>query len=217
MVRCAAVLCVLAGCYNPSPREGAPCETSAQCPSPQRCVLGSCSLHDAAPPVDARPNPDAALDAPIDALVLACSTAGLTCIGTPIMFSCGKSCWVRCTGSVPRETARTRCADWMGALGQIDDMTEEICVAGGAGMPNHVVADSWIGLIQDNAATAPKLGWTWNGAGQIVFSRWAAGEPEDSDNNENGDEQCGNIRTDGTWDDQSCSNLLDFFCERPQP
>ena len=215
--RCAALLGVLAGCYNPSLREGAPCETSEQCPTSQHCVLGSCSLHDA-PAVDASlPEPpdapgDAPSDAaapPIDAMRLACSTTGLTCSGTATMFTCGGNCWVLCTGGAPRDTARAACAGWMGALGEIDDAMEQSCVAA------RVNAVAWLGLIQSATATTPDAGWTWNGTTPLGFTNWQSGVPDDRDNTENGAEQCAKLQTDGTWDDVTCSSSIDFLCERP--
>jgi len=178
----------------------------------QHCVLGSCSAREA-PAVDASPPaPDAAIDAlpPIDAMRLACSTAGLACGGgTATMFMCGGNCWVRCTANVTRNTAKTACTNWMGALGQIDDATEQSCVTA------HVTASSWIGLLQNDMATTPGMGWTWNATTPLVFTNWSAGKPDDADNNENREEQCADIRMGGTWDDDFCSSPLDFFCERP--
>lgn len=187
-----------------------PCKSSEQCPEPQRCVLGSCSLH-AVPAIDARSaQMDAPIDgAPIDAMRPPCTTAGLGCSGTATMFTCGGNCWVRCTGNAPRETARAACAGWMGALGEIDDATEQGCVAG------HVAAATWIGLIQSATATTPAAGWTWNGTTPVVYTTWATGKPDDADNQENGAEQCGSIRIDGTWDDDNCGGSLNFLCERP--
>jgi hypothetical protein len=210
--RCAALLGVLAGCYSPFTRDGSPCESSDQCPWSQHCVLGSCSAR-ATPEIDASaPEPDAAIDAPppIDAMRPACSTAGLACGGgTATMFACGGNCWVRCTANVTRNSAKTACTNWTGALGEIDDATEQGCVA------MHITAPSWIGLIQSDTATTPAMGWTWNGATQVVYTNWSPGKPDDADNNESRDEQCADIRIDGTWDDDGCNQPLDFFCERP--
>ena len=211
----AALLGVLTGCFHPVVREGAPCETTLQCPEPQRCVLGACSLRDA-PPVDASPPPpDAAIDAappPPDAMPLACSTAGLTCNGgTVTMFSCGGNCWVRCSTSVLRDTARAACEAWHGALGQIDDATENGCVT--AKLPTP----AWLGLIQSDNATTPAMGWTWNGATPVVYTHWQqGGKPDDADGNENREEQCASISPDSTWDDNACNSPIDFVCERPQ-
>jgi hypothetical protein len=156
---------------------------------------------------------DAPIDAsapPIDAMRPACTTAGLSCSGTAIMFTCGgDNCWVRCTGNVPRNTARAACAGWMGALGEIDDATEQSCVAA------HIGPGGWIGLIQSDIATTPGTGWTWNGTTPPAYTHWLAGKPDDADSNESGAEQCASIGIDGTWDDQNCSSSAGFFCERP--
>ncbi len=200
-----------AGCYNPSnSQEGAPCQRSKQCPDPQQCVLGSCSLH--APPVDARPppSPDAMLDAQVDATPLPCVTDGLSCGGTPTVFMCGNQCWVKCTGAVLRATAATACTNWMGALGKIDDATEESCVA------SHIISAAfWVGLIQGDGALTPGDKWTWNGTTPINYKNWATGEPNDGDGNETGKEQCATIRPGGGWDDDNCNQPLAFFCRRP--
>jgi hypothetical protein len=201
----------LAGCYTPSLQEGAPCQRSEQCPEPQRCVLGNCSFREA-PPIDARPPPppDAAMDAPVDAMRLACSTAGLSCTGNVTMFTCGGNCWVKCTGAVLRATAETACTGWTGALGEIDDATEDSCVA------SHIAtAAFWIGAIQGNGAMAPDDKWTWNGTPPLVYTNWATGKPDDADGVESGMEQCATIRPGGSWDDDNCNQPLAFFCERP--
>jgi hypothetical protein len=217
IVRYAALLAVLAGCYSPLAQEGAPCESSDRCPSPQRCVVGQCSLRDA-PAADASPPempdaaPDASVDAPpppIDAARLPCSTAGLSCGGTATMFTCGGNCWVVCSGNVPRETARAACAGWMGVPGEINDATENGCVA------PHVVSAAWVGLVQSPGAATPGAGWTWNGTTPLTYTNWQSGKPDDGDNNESGAEQCGSIQANGTWDDNACNKSLDFFCERP--
>jgi hypothetical protein len=122
---------------------------------------------------------------------------------------CGGNCWVRCTANVPRDTARAACTSWMGALGEIDDATEQGCVTARIG------AIAWIGLTQSNLATTPDTGWTWNGTTPLPYLHWSEGRPDDQDYNESGAEQCGDIRLDGTWDDDFCSTALDFLCERP--
>lgn len=214
----AGLLGELAGCYTPRALpEGSPCERTEQCPSPQLCVLGSCSLGEPpadapAPPSDART--DAPSDAAVDAMPLPCSTAGLSCSGTATMFTCGGHCWVRCSAAVARETGRAACAGWMGALGEIDDADEQTCVA------SHLGALTWIGLIQSDPANTPSTGWTWNGTTTpVTYTHWAAGQPDDGTSStagpETGREQCGLLRTDGTWADDPCSNPRSFFCERP--
>jgi hypothetical protein len=206
-----------AGCYNPSRlQDGAPCERTEQCPESQECVAGSCSLS-APAPVDARPTPppDARMtDAMADAMVVPCIADGLSCGGTATPFMCGTQCWVKCTDTVSRATAETRCTGWTGALGEIDDAAENGCVAMKIG-----TAAFWFGAIQLNGAMTPDDKWTWNGdATQAMkYTNWATGKPDDADGNEDGMEQCGTIRPGGTWDDDSCNPPvgLGFFCRRP--
>ena len=207
---CALVLGLATSCFHPSPPEGSPCTSSEQCPTPQHCSLGHCLVHepelDASMPVDVAPP----IDAAIDAAPLACSTAGLSCAGTPTMFSCGGQCWVGCPDLVTREVARVACTGWHGALGKIDDATEQTCVAG------HVGAGMWIGLIQPVGSATATAGWTWNAVTPVVYTHWAPGEPEDGDGRENGLEQCGDIQSTGNWDDVVCDAPIGFACERPQ-
>src|SRR5213078_1543257 len=86
---CAVLLTLAASCYSPRLNEGTPCASTADCPFPQRCVLGSCAQRvpaiDAALPVDAAESEDAAaaaidaaaVDAAPDAMPLPCMTSGL--------------------------------------------------------------------------------------------------------------------------------------------
>ena len=218
MERCAALLALFASCYSPRTPEGAPCQSSLDCPTPQRCIVDRCSLHDAPEP-DAAIEPDAALpidaaidaaiDARPDAAVLPCATTGLSCGGTATTFACGGHCWVKCTANVGFVQASQACAGWMGALGAVDDATEQSCVE------SRVSDNIWIGLRQDDAATAPAQGWNWNTpATPVVYTHWQSGVPDDADDRENRSEQCAKMQSDGTWDDISCGTALDFLCER---
>jgi len=206
-----------AGCYSPSTLpEGAPCQRTEQCPESQQCVLGSCS-RSAQSPVDARPTPpDAMTDAMTDAMPVPCNADGLTCGGTPTVFLCGTQCWVKCTDAVSRATADTRCTGWTGALGEIDDASEQTCVA------SHIMTvQIWLGATQGAGAMAPNDKWTWNGDATRPldsnhYTSWTQGKPDDgTDNTENGEEQCAAIRPGGGWDDGGCTGPLPFFCRRP--
>lgn len=213
------ILAGLAGCYNPPAlEEGAPCQRSEQCPEPQQCVFGHCSLHAGSPAPDGQPAPppDARTpsDARIDAMPVPCIADGLSCgNATPVAFMCGTQCWVKCSSTVTRAAAQTACTGWTGALGEIDDPTEQGCVAG-----MIVNATFWLGAIQGAGAAMPGDRWTWNGDATRpwTYDGWSAGKPDDAgDNVENGEEQCGTIRPGGGWDDDSCNQLLGFFCRRP--
>jgi hypothetical protein len=213
-----ALFALFAGCYSPRAPEGAPCQSSLDCPTPQRCIVGHCSTHDAPEPdaalePDAAPPVDAAIDAvdaSPDAAVLLCATTGLSCGGTATTFLCGGHCWVKCTANVGFVQASQACAGWMGALGAIETMAEQGCVE------QRVSDNIWIGLRQDDAATAPAQGWNWNTpATPVVFTHWQAGGiPDDADGRENRNEQCAKMQGDGTWDDIQCGTALDFLCER---
>jgi hypothetical protein len=71
------VLVGLVGCYSPTFKTGAPCESDRDCPSVQRCIANACggtqdTIHDAAPRLDSDPPGDDApisVDAMADALV----------------------------------------------------------------------------------------------------------------------------------------------------
>lgn len=217
--RHAALLVVLAGCYNPVAQEGAPCDNTNDCPIPQRCMVGRCSLRDvpaldASPPEPDAPPPDAPVDAalPIDAARLPCEPTGLACGGggTASTFMCGGNCWAVCTGNVGFDAARAACAGWMGKLGQVDNAAEDSCIT------PFVASATWIGLEQAPGAATPGAGWTWNGTAALTYTNWLEGKPDDGDNNESGAEQCAAIRaSNGQWDDDPCSMAHDFFCERP--
>jgi hypothetical protein len=206
----AVVIALLAGCYSPRAQEGAPCNAPEQCPTGQRCLVGACRLRD--PPADAEldaPDGDAAVDARLDAMVLPCTTTGLTCGGTATAFPCGGHCWVSCPSTATWPDASQSCTGWQGALGQVDDLTEETCVI------SHITATSWIGLSQNDAATTPGMGWTWNGKTAVVYTHWQSGKPDDGDGSEGGAEQCGKMQPDGQWDDAGCMQVNRFLCERP--
>lgn len=203
----AVVIALLASCYSPRVQEGAPCSSMGACPTGQRCVLGSCRLRDPADAAVDGLDGDAPADARPDAMP--CTTTGLTCGGMPTMFVCGLHCWVYCPKPTTWTSASQSCIGWQGALGEVDDDDEQKCVS-----PN-ITAASWIGLLQDDAATKPGMGWKWNGKTDVVYTHWANGKPDDGDGSEGGAEQCGKMETGGLWDDAGCTQANHFLCERP--
>ena len=44
----------------------------------------------------------------------------------------------------------------------------------------------------------------------MTYTNWAGGEPNNS-----GNEDCTQIYTDGEWNDQTCSDSLDYVCKTP--
>ena len=168
--------------------------------------MGTCQLD---VPRDAAGELDAPLpDAPTDATVVPCDLAGFTCGVGAQVFMCGTTCFARCNALVTRTTAQTRCQAWSGWLAEITDVATNACVTA------KIAGQTWIGLAQSAGAATPDAGWTWNGTTPVAFTNWAAGKPDDAGGGENGQEQCGHIATDGTWDDDICGlNGIAFVCQ----
>jgi hypothetical protein len=169
--------------------------------------MGTCQIdvpRDATVEVDA-PMPDTS----IDATVLPCDVAGFTCGVGAKVFMCGTTCFARCNAQVTNAVAQTRCAAWSGKLAELADATTNACVTA------QIAAISWIGLAQSAGAATPAEGWTWNGTTPVTFTSWAAARPDDAGGGENGQEQCGALSTNGTWDDDPCGfQGLAFVCQR---
>ena len=142
------------------------------------------------------------------------TTAWLSCGGTATTFACGGHCWVKCTGAVLRATAETACTGWTGALGEIDDATENGCVN-----MKIQTATFWIGAIQGAGAATPADKWTWHGDATRPldsnhYINWAQGKPDDAGGVESGQEQCAGMLPGGGWDDDPCNQVQGFFCRR---
>lgn len=78
-MRWVAGVAVLAGCYGPSPKEGAPCSVNRECPVPLSCVAGTCVGEGTPPP-----------DAPPDSGACTCEGTTLSCplTDTPCALGC---------------------------------------------------------------------------------------------------------------------------------
>jgi hypothetical protein len=208
-------------CYDPHPPEGAPCTGPDECVSPQRCVVGRCSTHDAgirdapivivddAPPIDAPPI-DVALDAP-----LPCEAAGLACGAAVKVVVCGGLCWARCDGARTPDNAQLVCNSWGGSLSEIHDLSGQMCAH------DLAIADrTTFGLRQQDDAIARGDGWSWNPVAPnpgapVTFTNWNTGRPDDgNDNTENHGEQCAHIERNGFWDDAPCGDTHPFLCSR---
>jgi hypothetical protein len=221
---------VVAGCYSPRLSEGAPCASDEYCPSPQRCVGGSCATSAAADapagddaavdavPVDAVPVDAVPVDAvPVDAVPvdapLPCTTDGLpsTCTN-PMILMCGTACWVRCGNTASQTAATTACTAWSGRLLEIESAAEQSCA-----QTAYAGVTGWLGLIQMPNQASADAGWTWNGTRPLrvdIFQNWLTGKPDDGTQGENNDEQCARMATNGTWDDVECGQPHRFACER---
>lgn len=76
-------------------------------------------------------------------------------------------------------------------------------------------AGTWIGDVQAAQATTPATGWSWlDGTAVTGSTRWFSGEPNDSDDTEDGTEQRGDLFTDGSWNDDDCRNSRSYACAR---
>lgn len=202
-------LLVLAGCYAPFAAEGAPCATSDQCPSQQRCVLGQCSLTDrdaAVPPDRDAPSIDDA--PPGDAPPLRCGFSSIVCNGNLSIMTCAQRCWLICSEPVSRAAALDRCTGWPGMLAEIDSPDEQAC------LNDKVIFRAWSGLAQSQNQASAGAGWTWNATRSLAYTNWQLGAPNDLDGVENNAEQCGLLQPNGTWDDEACNFPAGFACER---
>jgi len=192
-------------------------------------------------PQDAPASPDAAVDAPVDvaadALVDApreCVTTDLDCtVDNTHMVVCNAQCWVLCNDWKIANNARGACEDWGGALGELNNMDDDDqqCVA--TIIHDYPSPDPngdprvWLGLRQDESATAVDGDWTWNpsrGATLPKFTRWAPNQPDDGGLSpddaggfvEHRNEQCMNVDASGLWHDGPCKvETHPFLCRRP--
>lgn len=149
-----------------------------------------------------------AIDAGIDAPPLACTTDGLSC-PAPLATTCGATCYATCIATVTWAEAQDICLAWGGNLARPDVATEIPCLAGD-------INDAWIGLVQDAAATSPSASWRWTHGGPIGFTAWATAQPDDLDDLEDGEEQCG-LFSASTWVDDTCTAMKNVACSRPAP
>ncbi|TRY84221.1 hypothetical protein DNTS_026642 [Danionella cerebrum] len=72
--------------------------------------------------------------------------------------------------------------------------------------------NTWIGLTRDRS-----LGWAWTDRSALSFTNWAAGEPNQAIHD--GDtlkENCGEMYSDGSWNDNICSQRKGFICRHRQ-
>jgi hypothetical protein len=160
---------------------------------------------DAAPlPIDAAP--DAA--AP-DARICPAAPAGceaFTCAGST-------SCYYRCAAR-SWEDARDRCAgDAIGCLVTIDNAAEDQCVFANTApaFPDLV----WVGYRQSGGGGVA-ANWGWEcGTSPYVAPNWGQFEPNDSDNAEDGDEDCASIGQNNAWIDIDCGDSKRYVCELP--
>jgi hypothetical protein len=150
---------------------------------------------------------DGSADAAPDAPPLPCSATNFAC-GSGTVRTCGATCFVTCDTTLTWAEAQDLCLAWGGNLARTDTAADLTCLA-------NDINDAWIGLVQDAAATTA-AGWRWTHGGPFGFTAWSAGEPDDSNGIEDGEEQCG-LFSAGAWIDDGCTAMKNVACSRPAP
>ena len=105
--------------------------------------------------------------------------------------------------------ARSECALRGGDLLVVDDAGANDAIAGQV----VTIQDSlgqWFFALNDRASEG---GFVWLDGLPLLYTRWAMGEPNDTNNNED----CAVFYDLGDWNDQSCAALRPFVCEAPAP
>lgn len=219
-------LVCLAACYAPRPEAGVTCDPIAPaCPSGQRCLpygnahaclpddlaLPDAAARDGAPPDGGPPLPDAAPDAvgPILDAPATCTSANLSCSDPPVVMMCNGVCYASCKTHVAFADAKVRCENWGGKL--VEPRTTQVMNC----LESVQQDDVWMGMQQAALVTTPAQGWTWiSNPPTVQTFLWRAGDPDDADGVEDGQEQCAITKATQKWVDQACTSLQGFACER---
>jgi hypothetical protein len=140
-----------------------------------------------------------------------CSTAGLNCVTTVTMTTCGGLCWVYCDEAVTHATAVTRCQAWGGQLPRLESDSDVTCSL------SLQTFGAWHDLVQPNGQATPGAGWIHetNGAA-VTYTRWNGGQPNDGDGIEDNTEQCAYTQYPlGNWQDDPCGTISNrIVCQR---
>ena len=87
----------------------------------------------------------------------------------------------------------------------IEEMNQIISIADS----NSFSGDAWIGLYNDvNSWRWSLSDTTFYGQGESEFRMWASGQPD----NLGGRQTCGQINSDGLWEDDYCGHVKAFIC-----
>ncbi len=151
---------------------------------------------------------DAATDVAPDAPPLPCSSTNFTCASGTVT-TCGATCFATCDTTMTWAEAQDLCLAWGGNLARTDTAADLTCLA-------NDINDAWIGLVQGTPAATLASGWRWTHGGPLGFTAWSLSEPNDLDDVEDGEEQCG-LFSAGAWIDDGCTAMKNVACSRPAP
>ncbi len=131
------------------------------------------------------------------------------CSGPSRAMMCGTRCFAVCDEEVTQPVAKARCTAWGGELVSIHSQAEQTCVDA-----LIEAAGTWIGYEQ-GPSTEITANWMWSDGRPVDFApQWFSNEPNDGDGTENGVEQCGDVFTNGAWNDDECTNSRSIGCAR---
>jgi hypothetical protein len=201
-MRLALAIVLLAACDFPTPSEQYACRVTADCESDRVCEQGYCVIGASGHGPDAANTlaPDAAVtaDAPPDAdpfaaIAAQCVTAGYTMSAT--------------AGGYYRPVATT--TSWQNAetdcINDVPGATHLIVLSRQSEVTYMASQLGWIGL-SDRAVEGQFVTVT----GETGDVRpWASGQPDNGGGNEN----CAQMKTGGTIDDDQCGNPHKYVCE----
>lgn len=122
----------------------------------------------------------------------------------------GGRTYLLCLTEVEWDTAQGYCVAQGGYLATIEDETENAAV--GDLMEPYIADDGgpggWIGGRRVGSSDE----WEWASTENPVgYTNWSSGEP----NNEDGVENCVEMKPSGDWNDHPCSSSQAFVCEIP--
>jgi hypothetical protein len=149
---------------------------------------------------DATPGGDASVDArPFD--FADCPTGYLAVNGAPSRYRIGT------TG--PYRPAHFDCKDDSAGfthLAVLDTLAEANALFGA------VAAEFWTGIVQEQSQATAKIGWHVITGGAVEPTLWASGQPDESGNPENNQQNVAKLASDGLDDDTYTDNKV-VVCE----